>query len=70
LFGVQVGLFRRFENAQYQLEEMMEQGYYAQIIDRNGYYTVVVGQESGLEAARQLERELNRRGYDTLIVNI
>lgn len=70
LFGVQVGLFRRFENAQYRLEEMMEQGYFAQIIEWNGYYTVVVGQESSLEDARELERELNRRGYETLIVNL
>lgn len=70
LFGVQVGLFRRFENAQYRLEELMEQGYFAQIIERNGYYTVVVGQESSLESARDLERELNRRGYETLIVNL
>lgn len=70
LFGVQVGLFRRFENAQYRLEEMMEQGYFAQIIEWNGYYTVVVGQESSLEGARELERELNRRGYETLIVNL
>lgn len=70
MFGVQVGLFRRFENAQYQLEEMMEQGYYAQIIEWNGYYTVVVGRENGLDAARELERELNRRGYNTLIVNL
>lgn len=70
LFGVQVGLFRRFENAQYRLEEMLEQGYTAQIIEWNGYYTVVVGQESSLEAARELERELNQRGYETLIVNL
>ncbi len=70
MFGVQVGLFRRFENAQYQLEEMMEQGYYAQIVEWNGYYTVVVGRENSLEATRELERELNRRGYNTLIVNL
>lgn len=70
LFGVQVGVFRRFENAQYRLEEMMEQGYFAQIIEWNGYYTVVVGQKSSLEDARELERELNRRGYETLIVNL
>ncbi len=70
MFGVQVGLFRRFENAQYQLEEMTEQGYYAQIIEWNGYYTVVVGRERSLEGTRELERELNRRGYNTLIVNL
>lgn len=70
MFGVQVGLFRRFENAQYQLEEMMEQGYYAQIIEWNGYYTVVVGREDDLDDARELERELKQKGYDTLIVNL
>ncbi|MBQ4057822.1 MAG: N-acetylmuramoyl-L-alanine amidase [Lachnospiraceae bacterium] len=70
MFGVQVGLFRRFENAEYQLEEMMEQGYYAQIIEWNGYYAVVVGREDDLDDARELERELKRKGYETLIVNL
>lgn len=70
MFGVQVGLFRRYENAQYQLEEMMEQGYYARIIEWNGYYTVVVGREDDLDDARKLERELQQRGYGTLIVNL
>ena len=70
LFGVQVGLFRRFENAQYRMEEMIEQGYSAQIIEWNGYYTIVVGKERSLEAAKGVERELNRRGYETLIVNL
>lgn len=70
MFGVQVGLFRRYENAQFLLEEMMEQGYPAQIRDWNGYYAVVVGQEDSLEDARELEQELNRRGYNTLIVNL
>lgn len=69
-FGIQVGLFRRFENAQYQLEEMLEQGYSAQIIEWNGYYAVVVESEDSLDDARELERELNRRGYNTLIVNL
>ena len=70
MFGVQVGLFRRFENAQYQLEEMLEQGYFAQIIEWNGYYAVIVGNEDDLDDARELERELSRRGYNTLIVNL
>lgn len=69
-FGVQVGLFRRYENAQFLLEEMIEQGYYAQIRERNQYFAVVVGQENSLEAARQLEQELSRKGYNTLVVNL
>lgn len=69
-FGVQIGLFRRFENAQYLLEEVIEQGYYAQILEWNGYYTVVVGREESLTDARELERDLNRKGYESLIVNL
>ncbi len=69
-FGVQVGLFRRYENAQYLLEEMLEQGFQARINDWNGYYTVVVGNQSSIEDARQLEKQLSKRGYNTLIVNL
>lgn len=70
MFGVQVGLFRRYENAQYLLEALVEQGYTAEIKDENGYFVVVVGEEATLEAARALERELSAKGYDTLIVNV
>lgn len=69
-FGVQVGLYRRFENAQYALNQLLNKGYSAQIRDWNQYYAVVVGNESSLEGARQLERQLSNEGYDTLIVNI
>lgn len=69
-YGVQVGLFRRYENAEYLLNQLIDQGYYAQIRDWNGYYAVVAGQENSLEAARQLEKELQQKGYDTLIVNL
>lgn len=69
-FGVQVGLFRRYENAEYALNRLLELGYQAQIRDWNRYYAVVVGNEESLEAARALERQLQAQGYDTLIVNI
>lgn len=69
-FGVQVGLFRRYENAEYMLNELLNQGYSAQIRDWNDYYAVVVGNESSLDAARELEQQLSSQGYDTLIVNI
>ena len=69
-FGVQIGLFRRYENAQYLLEEMLEQGFQAQIKNWNGYYAVVVGDEASIENAQRLERELNKRRYQTLIVNL
>lgn len=70
MFGVQVGLYRRYENAQYALNELLNQGYNAQIREWNQYYAVIVGQESSLEAARTLERQLSSQGYDTLIVNL
>jgi N-acetylmuramoyl-L-alanine amidase len=69
-YGVQVGLFRRYENAQYLLNQLNEQGYPAQIRDWNDYYAVVAGSVDSLESARQLERELRGKGYDTLIVNL
>lgn len=70
MFGVQVGLYRRYENAQYVLNELLNKGYDAQIREWNGYYAVIAGSESSLEAARTLEQELSRQGYDTLIVNL
>lgn len=69
-FGVQVGLYRRYENAEYALNQLTSKGYNAQIRDWNGYNAVVVGSESTLEDARALEQQLSRQGYDTLIVNL
>lgn len=70
MFGVQVGLYRRYENAQYALNELLNKGYNAQIREWNQYYAVIVGPESSLEAARSLEQQLSQQGYDTLIVNM
>ena len=69
-YGVQIGLFRRYENAMYLLSEMISKGYSAQIRDFNGMYAVVVGREDTLEGARTLEKTLQKEGYDTLIVNL
>lgn len=70
MFGVQVGLYRRYENAQYALNELLNKGYNAQIREWNQYYAVIVGPESSLEVARSLEQQLSQQGYDTLIVNM
>lgn len=69
-YGIQVGLFRRYENAMYLMNELIQKGYYVQIRDFNGMYAVVVGRENSLESARTLEQNLQREGYDTLIVNL
>ncbi len=69
-YGVQIGLYRRYENALYQLNQIMDKGYYAQIRDWNGLYAVVVGKEDSLEDARNLEKSLQEQGYDTLVVKL
>lgn len=69
-FGVQVGLYRRYENAQFALNEVLDKGYDAEIREWHEFYAVIVGNESTLEAARNLENELKSQGYDTLIVNL
>ena len=68
-FGVQVGLFRRYENAQFALNELLNKGYNGEIREWNGYYAVVAGPENTVEAARNIERQLIQQGYDTLVVN-
>ncbi len=69
-FGVQVGLYRRYENAMYQAAELSDKGYYTEVINSGPYYAVVVGREPDIDSARQLERTLQREGYDTLLVNL
>lgn len=69
-FGVQVGLYRRYENAEYMLTQLLNQGYDAQIREWNQYYAVIVGSTDTLEEARTLEKQLSSQGYDTLIVNL
>ncbi len=68
-FGVQIGLYRRYENAEYALRQVVSQGYSAQIREWREYYAVIVGDVSTLEDARLLEQRLQGLGYQTLIVN-
>ncbi len=67
-YGVQVGLYRRYENAAYALAQVLAQGYDGLIRERDPYFAVVVGNTPSLEEARRLEQQLQRNGYDTLIV--
>lgn len=69
-YGVQVGLFRRFDNAQYMLMNLLNQGYDAEIIDKDPYFAVVVGEEKNVDSAKILEKKLKNEGFDTLIVTI
>ena len=68
-FAVQVGLYRRYENALYQAEELRNKGYYVEVRNMGPYYAVLVGREDDLDDAALLARTLQRDGYDTLVVN-
>lgn len=69
-YGVQIGLYRRYENAEYAFNELERKGYDVEIKEKDGYYAVIVGEVSDLEDAKVLERELSAQGYDTLIVTL
>ncbi len=69
-FGVQVGLFQYFSNAQYLQQQLEDLGYTIQVKKEGPYYAVIVGQEESLEDAVQLQTSLREMGYDTLIVNL
>lgn len=67
-FHVQVGLFRNWRNAQRLLNNLLQQGFPAEIDDDGPFIQVRVGEYDSLEDAAIMERSLRRAGYDTLIV--
>lgn len=67
-YHVQVGLFRNWKNAQRLLDDLLKQGFPAEIDDDGPYIQVRVGEYDSLEDAAMIERRLKRAGYDTLIV--
>ena len=69
-FGVQVGLFQYFSNAQYLQQQLQDMGYTVQIRKEGNYYAVIVGIEPTLEMAVSLQNRLRQMGYDTLVVNM
>lgn len=69
-YQVQTGLFRRYGNAQYMLQQLTEEGYEAEIVESGEYFAVRVGNYTSLEDARQAQQQLQSLGYDTLIVTV
>lgn len=67
-YHVQVGLFRNWRNAQRLLDELLEQGFPAQIDDDGPFLQVRVGEFDNLQDAAMMEMRLKRSGYDTLVV--
>jgi N-acetylmuramoyl-L-alanine amidase len=67
-YRVQIGLYRMFSNAQYTLMQAISKGFNGEIISKGEYYAVMIGNTDSYAEAQKLEQELNRAGYDTLIV--
>lgn len=67
-YAVQTGLFRNYSNAAFEVDRLNEMGYNARIVPWNDYFAVQTGMTDTLEDARELEQDLRRLGYDTLIV--
>lgn len=67
-YQILVGLFRSFGSATYQMNRLVNDGYFASIYEDEGLYQVRVGQYDSIEDALIGQRELRDRGYDTLIV--
>lgn len=67
-YRVQTGLFRRYGNAQFMLQQLVEEGYEAEIVESGEFFAVQVGNYTSLEDAREAQTQLRNQGYDTLIV--
>lgn len=68
-YFVQTGLFKYDVNAAYQLERLQLQGYNGKIHYEKPYYGVWVGHSRTLDEAVQLQNDLKKDGYTTLIVS-
>lgn len=68
-YRVQIGLFRNYGNAQYQLNKAQEDGFSGYIVPSGPYYAVQVGDYSELDQAAAAARQLRSMGYETLVVS-
>ena len=67
-YRVQTGLFRRFGNAQFMLQDLIEQGFPAEIVESGEYFAVQTGIYNTLDEAQEVENRLRDLGFETLIV--
>lgn len=67
-YRVQVGAFRNRNYAENLLNELLEEEFPAFIEESNGLYRVQVGGYTSLEDAADMEKQLKRAGYPTIIV--
>lgn len=67
-YGVQIGLYRRYGNALYQLQQLINLGYTAEISEQGEYYSVKTVGYTTIEEAQKAQNQLRDLGYETLIV--
>ena len=69
IYRVQTGLFRNRANADAMAAQLRSMGLPVAIEMFNDLYAVKVGEHDDLDDARELEQQLRRMGYDTLVVS-
>lgn len=68
-FFVQTGLFKYDINAAYQLERLKLLGFDGQLHYESPYYGVWIGNAKTLDEAVELQNQIRKNGYSTLIVS-
>lgn len=69
-YRVQAGLFRNFNNALNLQNQLLQDGYTADIERTGELYSVLVGNTDSYTQAAALEQALESRGYSTLIITV
>lgn len=67
-YQVLVGVYDNFGAARYQLNRLINEGYYAEIYEQGARYQLRVGRYEDIEEAISAQRQLRDAGYNTLIV--
>ena len=67
-YRVQTGVFRKRENADRMLYELLEKGYPSFILHEDGFYKVQTGAYQQIGNAVNMEQRLRDSGYSTVIV--
>lgn len=67
-YSVQIGLYRTYERARFNLMEAVEKGYDGEVVPWHEYFAVRLGEFDTLQEAQNFAAQLRTEGYDTLVV--
>lgn len=67
-YRVQTGVYKERENADRMLYRLLDKGYPAYILDKDGYFKVQVGAYRQISNAINMEQRLRDDGFSTIIV--